>query len=97
MRKMSTMIKQFEYTHPFTFTMDSVEASRREEVSKETKEACMGPWRPELRCRRLELPMFDGENPEGWILKVERYFHVNQILETEKLEAVAKCLEGGAL
>ena len=30
--------------------------------------------RPDFRLRKLEMPIFDGSNPDGWILKAERYF-----------------------
>lgn len=29
--------------------------------------------RGDLGIRRLEMPLFEGENPEGWIFRVERY------------------------
>ena len=27
------------------------------------------------KAKKLDLPTFDGRNPDGWIIKVERYFH----------------------
>lgn len=47
--------------------------------------------------RRLELPIFSGEDLIRWVFRVERYFVVNNISEQEKLAAVAVCLEGKAL
>lgn len=47
--------------------------------------------------RKLEIPIFLSENLDGWLFKVEHYFLVNEVLETEKLEAIAVCLEGDAL
>lgn len=47
--------------------------------------------------RKLELPLFDGEDPLGWILKVERYFSVNGVAEEDKVDAAIVSLEGKAL
>lgn len=41
--------------------------------------------------------MFEGENPEGWVFKAERYFNLTQISEAEKMEAAAICFDGEAL
>lgn len=49
------------------------------------------------RYRKLELPVFTGEDPLGWFCRAERYFHINAIPETERLEAAIVCLEGKAL
>ncbi|XP_028775121.1 uncharacterized protein LOC114732011 [Neltuma alba] len=49
------------------------------------------------KYRKLELPIFIGEDPLGWFFKVERYFRVNAIPEAERLEAAVVCLEGKAL
>lgn len=43
------------------------------------------------------MPIFDGENPDGWIFRTERYFNMNQLSNCEKLEAAAVCFEGEAL
>ncbi|CAN4106303.1 unnamed protein product [Withania somnifera] len=37
------------------------------------------------KFRKLQLPVFEGEDPLGWIFKVERYFTVNEISEAERL------------
>ncbi|KAF7815055.1 Retrotransposable element Tf2 [Senna tora] len=49
------------------------------------------------KYRKLELPIFDGDEAIGWLFKVERYFTLNKMSDDEKLEAVAVCLEGKAL
>ncbi|KAH0743634.1 hypothetical protein KY290_031627 [Solanum tuberosum] len=38
------------------------------------------------KFRKLQLPIFEKENPLGWIFKVERYFAVNEISEAERLQ-----------
>lgn len=47
--------------------------------------------------RKLEMPVFEGEDPLGWIFRVERYFLVNGVPEVEKLDAAMVSLEGKAL
>lgn len=43
---------------------------------------------------RLELPVFDGANPEGWIFRVGRYFESHQMTEVEKIEATTISMHG---
>ena len=31
--------------------------------------------------RNLELPIFDGEDPMGWLIKIERYFRLRAVRE----------------
>ena len=53
--------------------------------------------RPDWRFRKLEMPLFDGTNPDGWILKAEHFFHFNQFSNEEKMEAAVISFEGDAL
>ncbi|EXB74477.1 hypothetical protein L484_026170 [Morus notabilis] len=43
------------------------------------------------------MPTFDGENPDGWVFRVERYFTMNGLSENEKLEVAIVSLDGEAL
>lgn len=43
------------------------------------------------------MPVFNGEDPDGWIFRAERYFALSQSSETEKLEAAVVSMEGEAL
>lgn len=49
------------------------------------------------RIKKLDLPLFDGTNPDGWIMRAERYFSFYRLPEDEKLEAAVVSLEGDAL
>ncbi|KAL5564770.1 hypothetical protein UlMin_027934 [Ulmus minor] len=53
--------------------------------------------RLEHRGKKLELPLFEGDNPFGWLFRADRYFAVNAITEGEKVYAASVCLEGPAL
>ncbi|XP_074324569.1 uncharacterized protein LOC141661456 [Apium graveolens] len=50
-----------------------------------------------LISRQLELPVFEGVNPEGWLFRAERYFELNNLSPTEKIRSAVICLEGEAL
>lgn len=52
-----------------------------------------GSW----RFRKLDLPLFDGINPDGWIIRAERYFKFHRMSEEDKVEAAVVALEGDAL
>ncbi|KAL4591834.1 hypothetical protein LXL04_004807 [Taraxacum kok-saghyz] len=49
------------------------------------------------RFRKLDMPLFDGSNPDGWILRAERYFRFYKLPEEDKIEAAVVSLEGDAL
>lgn len=53
--------------------------------------------RSDRRDRRLEMSVFEGDDPDGWVFWVERYFCMNQLLDAEKLDSAALCFEGAAL
>ena len=46
---------------------------------------------------KLDMPLFSGEDPIGWIFRAERYFKVNRVTEKEKLDAAVLCFENRAL
>lgn len=47
--------------------------------------------------RKLEIPVFNDDDVQGWLIRVERYFRVNEVKEAEKLNAVVITLEDRAL
>ena len=49
------------------------------------------------KLRKLDLPLFDGTNPDGCILRAERFFHFYRLGEEDQLEAAIVTLEGDAL
>lgn len=49
------------------------------------------------RYRKLGMPIFERSDPDGWLLRVERYFAFYKLSEAEMLESVAVALEGDAL
>lgn len=47
--------------------------------------------------KKLELPEFEGKNPEDWIFRVEKCISVNQTEEDEKLALAMACMVGCAV
>ncbi|KAL4572844.1 hypothetical protein LXL04_019632 [Taraxacum kok-saghyz] len=52
-----------------------------------------GGWRYEYWNRKIDMPLFDGSDPDGWILQSERYFAIYQLLNEEKVDATWSSLE----
>ncbi|XP_062085564.1 uncharacterized protein LOC133791660 [Humulus lupulus] len=55
------------------------------------------PHGRDYRPPRMELPLFSGDNPDGWIFRVKRFFLLNRMPEEHMLEAAIIGLEGDAL
>ena len=53
--------------------------------------------RVETLTRRLEMPIFEGLNLEGWVFHVERFFTVHRMTEEEKMAAAMISLDGEAM
>lgn len=52
---------------------------------------------PNWRHKKLDLLVFDGTNPDGWILRAERYFKFLQLNEAHQVEVAVVALEGDSL
>ncbi|XP_062085608.1 uncharacterized protein LOC133791705 [Humulus lupulus] len=52
---------------------------------------------PDFRPLRMELPLFSGENPNGWVYRIERYFLLTRMTEAMMLETAIVSLDGDAL
>lgn len=53
-----------------------------------------------MRLRELEVSIFkgaEGEDPHGWLHRLERYFVVNWLTDKDELDVIVLCLEGEAL
>ncbi|KFK45075.1 hypothetical protein AALP_AA1G340100 [Arabis alpina] len=44
-----------------------------------------------LLTRRIEIPLFSGENAESWVQRIEQYFELGNFSDLEKLQAVRVC------
>ncbi|KAJ9561372.1 hypothetical protein OSB04_006532 [Centaurea solstitialis] len=50
-----------------------------------------------VKGRKLEIPSFDGTDPDGWILRAERYFTLNKLNQEERIDISFIAFEGDAL
>lgn len=53
--------------------------------------------KPTGGTKKLDMPIFDGIDPDGWILRVQYYFEFYHLIEAEMLEAIMLAMEGDAL
>lgn len=53
--------------------------------------------RDQTKTRRLEIPLFDGDEADSWVLRVDQYFEIGDFSEEEKLKAVRICFVGEGL
>ncbi|XP_019447282.1 PREDICTED: uncharacterized protein LOC109350506 [Lupinus angustifolius] len=49
------------------------------------------------KWRKLEIPIFSGDDAFGWTQRLERYFLLKDVTETERMQATLVALEGKAL
>jgi len=49
------------------------------------------------RWRKLDIPVFIGEDAYGWTNRLERYFRLKEVTEEERMQVVLIALEGKAL
>lgn len=47
--------------------------------------------------RKLELPLFNGVDPDSLIFRAERYFSMSKLIDAERAVAIGICMEGSAL
>ncbi|GAU14628.1 hypothetical protein TSUD_96920 [Trifolium subterraneum] len=55
-------------------------------------------WRRELKELRLSIPIIEGRDVDGWMIKVEKYFDARGVSkEEDQIPAVAQWMSGGAI
>nr|KYP41567.1 Retrotransposable element Tf2 [Cajanus cajan] len=100
-----TIVKSAEQLNEVQASVREIRA-RQEEENNEASHTIL-PSRPQGghnggrykvdRWRKLEIPVFDGEDAYGWTTRVERYFDLKGMSGEEKLQAVMVAMEGKAL
>ena len=48
------------------------------------------------KFKKVEMPVFNGEDPDSWLFRAERYFQIHKLTDAEVLVAMVS-LEGPAL
>ncbi|GKD54213.1 hypothetical protein Tco_1287600 [Tanacetum coccineum] len=51
-----------------------------------------GSFGAHFRFRKLNMPIFEGEDAHGWIYRMERYFDIQEIQEIDQLWAAILCM-----
>ncbi|XP_010523342.1 PREDICTED: uncharacterized protein LOC104801707 [Tarenaya hassleriana] len=51
----------------------------------------------ELTLKKLEMPIFEGTNVAGWVVRAERYFKYGAIRDQDKLPIATLSIDGEAL
>ncbi|KAA0033896.1 retrotransposon protein [Cucumis melo var. makuwa] len=49
------------------------------------------------KYKKLEMPVFNGENPKSWIYRVEHYFEINKLADEEKVKVAVVSFGSDAL
>ena len=78
---------------PYQWDNPFARAPPQLEVGTGGGQGCQPNW----KMRKLDLPIFDGNNPDGWILRAERFFHFYRLSAEDQLEAAVVALDGDAL
>ncbi|CAK7323003.1 unnamed protein product [Dovyalis caffra] len=42
--------------------------------------------------RKLEPPVYNGEEPRAWIFRAERYFSINRLTKAREIESSLECV-----
>lgn len=49
-----------------------------------------------IKLTKLEMPMFNGTDPDGWLFRAELYFQLHKLTDEEKLTVTVVSFEGRA-
>lgn len=49
------------------------------------------------KFKKVEMPVFSGVDPDGWLFRAERYFHIHKLTELEKMTVAVISFDGVAL
>ncbi|CAA7049796.1 unnamed protein product [Microthlaspi erraticum] len=52
---------------------------------------------PTIQSKKVDLPLYEGSNPDDWLFRMEKCFGMNNVPESEKLEQALTCLTGAAV
>ncbi|KAA0062661.1 Transposon Ty3-I Gag-Pol polyprotein [Cucumis melo var. makuwa] len=49
------------------------------------------------KFKKVEMPVFSGEDPDSWLFQAERYFQIHKLIESEKMLVSTISFDGPAL
>lgn len=50
-----------------------------------------------LKPLKIDVPRFDGGDPQGWVFKIQQYFDYHQVVEDQRLKVAPFYFDGKAL
>ena len=69
--------------------------SRREnETRKDEKKIDDESNSDRNKFKKVEMPIFNGDDPDSWLFRAERYFHIHKLTEFEKMIVSTISFEG---
>ncbi|CAH9112121.1 unnamed protein product, partial [Cuscuta epithymum] len=86
--------------HRHTKTSDTSEGSDHNSdhsVSQTHRDQHRYHKRQQPAGRKIDLPVFNGKDVFGWLVRMNRYFRLNQIQEDEKIDVAVVAMEDQAL
>lgn len=74
-------------------TQQELGLTKSKQRKRQNSTGSINDWRVEPCVRRLEMPISEGDDLDGWIFRVERYLRLNQISEEDKVKAAIVCFD----
>ena len=76
---------------------ESSESKETTNGTTEKKEDDEGDGNDRNKFKKVEMPVFDGDDPDSWLFRAERYFQIHKLTDSEKLTVATISFEGPAL
>lgn len=74
-------------------TLGMLAANVTMKAKSETDDATLD-WN---KFKKVEMPMFNGVDPDGWLSRADRYFQIHRLMDSEKMTVAVISLDGVAL
>lgn len=80
-------------------TVEPGENSGTNSAGDGTVQAVLGEdcWADRHKFKKVEMPVFGGDDPDNWMFRADRYFQIHKLSEIEKLTVAVISFEGVAL
>ena len=49
------------------------------------------------KLKKVEMPIFNGDDPDSWLFRAERYFQIHKLTDFEKMTVATISFEGPTL
>ncbi|TYK28131.1 transposon Tf2-1 polyprotein isoform X1 [Cucumis melo var. makuwa] len=55
------------------------------------------PTMDQSKFKKVEMPIFNGTDPDSWLFRADRYFKIHNLSDSEKLTVAVISFDGPAL